>query len=160
MNALIVYDSQYGNTREVALAIAESIPEARALRPDEAGLADRETLDILVVGSPTQGGRPTPAIKQFLDAIPPGGLANVGVAAFDTRIKAEGRGILLKAITGILGYAAGRIESNLGAKGARVIAKAEGFGVVEKEGPLEPGELDRARSWGSSLAAASSATNR
>jgi hypothetical protein len=98
-------------------------------------------------------------IKQFLDGIPPRGLSNVGVAAFDTRIRAEGRGMLLKAITGILGYAAGRIESGLKAKGARVIAKAEGFGVVDKEGPLEPGELDRARAWGVALAAASRAAN-
>jgi hypothetical protein len=38
-------------------------------------------------------------------------------------------------------------------RGFRLIARPEGFLVEDTSGPLVPGELDRARSWGRRLAA-------
>jgi len=43
-------------------------------------------LDLLIVGSPTRGFKPTKAISNFLKSIPANGLKGIKVASFDTRI--------------------------------------------------------------------------
>jgi len=52
------------------------------------------------------------------------------------------------------GYAAPRIAEQLEKAGGTLIAPAEGFFVVDKEGPLRDGELERAAAWGGTLAGA------
>ena len=148
MKALIVYDSVYGNTEKIARAITLGLSEKGDARLARAGKenTDIQGIDILVVGSPTQGGRPTPPVQEFLKAIPSNGLQNVKVASFDTRMRKGGSGAFAK----LFGYATGRIESELKKRGGTVIA-SEGFGVTGREGPLEEGETDRARKWGSGL---------
>ncbi|RIK37383.1 MAG: hypothetical protein DCC55_24455 [Chloroflexi bacterium] len=150
MNTLVVYDSAYGNTEKVARAIAEAFAPPHAvtvLRAGETNATALESIDLLIVGSPTQGGRPTPAIQEFVNQIPSGALADVNVAAFDTRISAQERGIGLRILMRLLGFAAGRIANSLQAKGGRLAAPPEGFIVEDKEGPLREGELERAAGW-------------
>src|SRR5579884_3673556 len=54
MDALIVYESMYGNTRAIAEAIAEGYGEGASARPvRDAGVPPGD-LDLLVVGGPTQ----------------------------------------------------------------------------------------------------------
>jgi flavodoxin len=60
VKAIIVYDSVYGNTENIAKAMAEAIAppgEARALRAGEASPSELESPDLLIVGSPTHGGQ-------------------------------------------------------------------------------------------------------
>ena len=69
MPALIVYDSIFGNTAQIAEAIADELKasEAVTLRPvAEASADDLDGISLLVLGSPTRGFRPTPAIQEFL----------------------------------------------------------------------------------------------
>ena len=106
--ALIVYDSIYGNTEKIARAIAGALTpsgEVKVLRPGEVNPSELESVDLLVVGSPTQGGRATPAIQEFLSKIPSNALKNVSVASFDTRFSTR--------LVGIFGYAAGKIADSL-----------------------------------------------
>lgn len=154
MKALVVYDSAYGNTKTIAEAIGRGLGEdARVVqvgyvKPDE--LADYE---LLIVGSPTQAGRATPVIKQFIEGIPSANLkSNAGVAAFDTRIPAGQQGRVLRLFMAMLGYAAPRIARGLEKKGGRLVARPEGFFVKDKEGPLIEGEADRAVAWGATVA--------
>jgi flavodoxin I len=137
----VVYDSQHGNTEAVARAIAGAAVRgaARAVRVGEVKPADLKAVDVLAVGSPTLGGRPTPAIKAFLDGIPAGSLAKVRVAAFDTRMTLF--------IAKLFGWAADRIAAGLAAKGGLPAAKAEGFIVKGRDGPLADGERERAAVW-------------
>ena len=139
MKALVVYDSQFGSTEAIARAIAAAAPRgaARAVRAGEARPADLAAVDVLVVGSPTLGGRPTPAIKALLDAAP--NLAKVRVAAFDTRMSMF--------IAKLFGWAADRIDAALKAKGGIPAARPEGFIVKGREGPLADGERERAAVW-------------
>lgn len=150
MTILIVYDSLYGNTAKVAQAIAGAltpVATVRVLRVGEANVTALESVDLLIVGSPTQGGRATPAIQEFINKIPAGGLKNVRVIAFDTRISAEDKGIGLRFLMRLLGYAAGRIANRLQAKGGSLAVPPAGFIVEGKEGPLKEGELERAAKW-------------
>jgi flavodoxin len=157
MKALVVYDSQYGNTEQVARAIAEALG-GTAVRAGQASAGDVKEHELLVVGSPTQGGQPTAAVRAFLKAIPARGLEGVGVAAFDTRIAAQDSGLFLKLLMGVIGYAAGKIDKALETKGGRRIAAVEGFIVTGKEGPLKEGELVRAAAWARTLTGAGART--
>lgn len=142
MKALIVYDSSYGNTEKIARAVAEAITpsnEVKVLRASEANPLELASVNLLIVGSPTHGGRPTPAVQGFLKKVPALSLKGVSVAAFDTRIS--------KKIVGVFGYAAGRIASDLKKKGGTLIAPPEGFLVAGSQGPLKEGELERAAGW-------------
>jgi len=142
MKALIVYDSVYGNTEKIARTIAEAITpsdEVRVLRASEANPSELASIDLLIVGSPTRAGRPTPAIQDLLNKVPKPSLQGINVAAFDTRISTK--------LVGVFGYAAGRIAGNLKRKGGTLIAFPEGFFVTGGKGPLKEGELERAVSW-------------
>jgi flavodoxin len=140
VKALIIYDSVYGSTEEIAKAITGAITcEVRTVRVAEASPADVRSTDLLIVGSPTHGGRPTPAIQGLLDGIADSSLNNIRVAAFDTRL--SGR------LVGIFGYASGKIADALKAKGGTLVPPPEGFFVKGKKGPLVEGELERAAQW-------------
>ena len=141
MKALVIYDSQAGNTEAIARAIAGAAPRgaARAVRVGDVTVAELSKVDVLAVGSPTLGGRPTPAIKAFLDGIPAGSLAKVRVAAFDTRMTMW--------VAKLFGWAADRIAVGLAAKGGIPAAKPEGFIVKDRGGPLRDGERERAAVW-------------
>ncbi len=140
MKTLIVYDSVYGNTEKIARAIAEAITpsgEVKVLRAGEANPSELESIDLLIVGSPTHGGRPTPAVQNLLNKVSK--LQGINVAAFDTRIPTK--------LVRVFGYAAGRIANNLKKKGSTLIASPEGFFVTGGQGPLKEGELERAADW-------------
>ena len=160
MNAVVVYESHWGNTAAVARAIAEGIgPGTRALTTDEATpavLADAVLLvagaPVIAFGLPRESVRrqlagdikaPTPAdvshplMRAWLEALP---AARGWGAAFETRIWWSPRG------------ATGAIESRLRGAGYRVMAKAERFIVAGSYGPMRDGELERARAWGAQLA--------
>ncbi len=154
MKALVVYDSVYGNTEKIALAVAGALgspDEVKALKSAEADISDLVGLDLLVVGSPTQGGRPIQPTKTFLGKISPESLQNIRVTSFDTRISESDSGFWVRLILKIFGYAAGRIESKLKAKGGNPVTGPEGFIVEGTEGPLKEGELERAAEWSSRI---------
>jgi flavodoxin len=140
MKALIVYDSVYGNTEKIAKGIGGAIAgEVKVLRMSEVDYSELKTLDLLIVGSPTQGGRPTLAMQDFLNKVSETAIKGINVAAFDTRFSTR--------LVGIFGYAAGRIADSLKKKGGTLILSPEGFFVKGKEGPLKEGELERAATW-------------
>jgi flavodoxin I len=141
MKALIIYDSVYGNTEKIARAIAEAITpsgEVKVLRVGEANPSELASIDLLIVGSPTHGGRPTPAVQEFLNKVSKLS-QGVTVAAFDTRVASK--------FAKVFGYAAGRIARNLKGKGGTLTASPEGFFVTDTKGPLKEGELERAAGW-------------
>lgn len=165
MNALVVYESMYGNTRQAAEAVAEGLGGAHVVAVKDAG-GGVGAVDLLVVGGPTHihglatslsrrmavqaaeedgharlepGAADEPGLRRWLHDLPEcdGALA----AAFDTRID--------KSPT-ITGMAARGIARRLRRRGYEV-AGSESFLVEDAEGPLEEGELDRARVWGEEL---------
>ena len=157
MKAMVIYDSQFGNTEQIARAIADGLKRATAdaaevdlrkigdARPDQlAGL------DVLVVGSPTQRFSSTTAMRDFLKDIPKKALAGVSVAGFDTRLTEEelhSHGAMLGKLVDWFGYAAPRISEGLEKRGGHVAMPPEGFYVGGTEGPLLEGELERAADW-------------
>lgn len=145
MKALVVYDSAYGNTEKIAEAIGDAIDgEVRVVRATDADLADMNTIDLLVVGSPTYGGKATEPIQNLLARMPEGVIKGMKVAAFDTRLAGK--------FVKIFGFAAEKIADSMTAKGGSLTSTAEGFFVTGKKGPLKEGELERAASWAKGIA--------
>jgi flavodoxin len=137
MKALVLYDSNFGNTEIIAKAIAESLEgEAKHIRSVTTG--DLVGLQLLVVGSPINAWSPTPAVKTFVQGLP--SLSGIKIAAFDTRIK-----------TFFSGNAAKKIARWLLRKGGVAVSSPQGFYVTGKEGPLAPGERERAILWANTL---------
>ncbi|HEX9135138.1 MAG TPA: flavodoxin domain-containing protein [Ktedonobacteraceae bacterium] len=141
MNTLIIYDSTFGNTAQVAQAMADKLGEHGTVRTAlaaEAGLPEMKELDLLIVGGPTQRHGLSPAIRALLERLPRRTLHGAGAAAFDTRYHMA---------AWKSGSAANRIASRLKRTGASLLVEPESFFVAEREGPLEEGELKRAARW-------------
>jgi flavodoxin I len=141
MNTLIIYDSTFGNTAQIAQAMADSLGEHGTVRialAVEAGLTEMKEIDLLLVGGPTQSHGLSPAIQTLLESFPRRSLLGVSAAAFDTRYHMA---------AWKSGSAAHRIASKLKRAGTSLIMPPESFFVAEREGPLEEGELERAARW-------------
>jgi flavodoxin len=141
MNTLIIYDSAFGNTEQVACAMADRLAEygmVRLFQLPESTSFERRDADVLIVGGPTQRHGTSPAMRAFLAGIPRRTLRGLGAAAFDTRYHMS---------AWKSGSAAASIASKLKRAGAFLILPAESFFVAEQEGPLEKGELERAAQW-------------
>ena len=166
MDALVVYESVYGNTRAVAEAIAQGLggAEVRAVKD---AVVTRDSMDLLVVGGPThmhglatnrsreiaaaaghedaevhveEGAADGPGLRAWLSDLPDGDGARA--AAFDTRLDKS---------PWLTGVASRAIAKRLRRRHYEVIGTGS-FLVEDSEGPLEEGELDRARDWGAELA--------
>lgn len=171
MDALVVYESIYGNTRAIAEAIAVGLGGADVLPVHEAARSEG-TLDLLVVGGPTHvhglasvrsrhvavdaaqadghshidpDASAEPGLRSWLGDLSPA--LTHHAAAFDTRLDRP------RVVTG----AASRgIARRLRRHGIDVLS-VESFVVEGSEGPLLAGEIDRARAWGAQLAQSLSA---
>ncbi len=151
MNALIVYDSVFGNTEKVARTIGEALGangQVDTLPVSQATMDKLRGLDMLIVGSPTRSFRPTPAVSQFLKTLPKNHLAGVQVAVFDTRIWLDTiDSSVFRFVVNKGGYAASTMANVLKMKGGQLFVPPEGFLVTGEQGPLKEGELERAASW-------------
>ena len=157
MKALVVYDSEFGNTERVSKTIGNSLGSSEEIlvkRVGEVKMDDLEGIELVIVGSPTQRFRPTPATKDFLKRIPSNGLKGIRAAAFDTRLTDEEFETtrIGSFFVGIFGFAAQPIANDLKKKGGLLAGSAEGFYVQGVEGPLVEGELERAAAWAEKIA--------
>ncbi len=168
MKAVVIYESMFGDNqqvaREVAAGLVDSGVDAEAVEVGEAPTTVDDDVTLLVVGSPnhawsmpreqtrqdaaTKSDKPIISqgrgVREWLDdaALPPG----LRTAAYDTR------GSHPKAVVRF-DHASTSIEKGLARLGGTRVARAEHFLVAGMTGPLEPGELERARAWGIQLGA-------
>ena len=124
MRALVVYESMFGNTRQIAEAVAEGLSTGATV----------EIADAVTHGAPSKDLEI--GIRSWLGTLPVGGHPQ-DFAAFDTRVDVH-------LIPGAASRAATRAARKLGFR----TSKPESFLVEGYEGPLAAGELDRAREWG------------
>ena len=166
MDALIVVESMFGNTRMVADAVmvglASELPPGCEVAVVDVSQAPQQLeagVGLLVVGAPThafgmsrpstrksaseQGaeGGTTTGVREWLKTFQPA--KGQPVATFDTRIKKRG----------LPGSAAKSASHKLARKGGVTIATPNSFWVEGTDGPLLDGEIDRAQTWGNALAA-------
>lgn len=153
MSILIVYDSIFGNTGQVAKAMADELERTHRVKlasVQEARTLDLTGFDLLLVGSPTRGFRPTPEIQEFASRsdLPK------RAAVFDTRIDLDTiHPAPLRWVVQAGGYAAERLANELAEQGCTLVGEPGAFVVLGQEGPLRDDELERAAAWARSLVA-------
>lgn len=160
MRVMVVYESIWGNTEQIAREIAAGIGGESVEVVDAASAppAIDDDVDLLVVGGPThafsmssastresarqQGATRIPAsgIREWLERLSAPARA-IPVATFDTRVVSPR----------LPGSAAKKAMKKLVALGFRPVAKPETFGVHGYSGPVADGELERAQAWGAGL---------
>jgi flavodoxin len=146
MKTLVVYDSVYGNTEIIAHAIGDAIPgEVQVLRVGQVKAGELETVDLLIIGSPTHGALPTEAVQGLVEKIGSPAREGAQVATFDTRLS-----------WGFLerwgGFAAPKMADALKENGWTLAGEPEGFIVKGlRKGPLKRGEAERAAAWAKGL---------
>ena len=168
MRAVVVYESMYGNTHDIASHIAEGLLSAYAVEvlAVEDATPDRVAdADLLVVGGPTHvhgmssemsrkaavdavekdeeleldAHAPGPGLRDWFDTLPGSGRA----AAFDTRIDAR---------PALTGRASKGIAKRLRRHGYDLVVEPESF-LVDKHNRLLDGEEERAVVWAKGIAA-------
>jgi flavodoxin I len=145
METLVVYDSLYGNTEIIARAIGAAIPgEVQVLRVGQVDAGQLETVDLLIIGSPTHGSLPTEAIQGLVGKIGAPARQGAKLATFDTRLSWR----FLRR----WGFAASKMADTLEEKGWTLAGAPGGFFVKGlKKGPLKRGEAERAAAWAKTL---------
>ena len=168
MKALVVYESMFGNTEQIARAIARGLAKAAevdVVEVSEAPPKPDADVDLVVAGGPTHAfsmSRPTTradaidrgategergfGLREWIDALP-AGRHTEEIATFDTRVRT------MRHLPGSAAKGAAKAAHRHGYQSA---APAESFYVEDIEGPLLNGELERAEAWGQQLATARS----
>jgi hypothetical protein len=169
MRALVVYESIYGNTHQVAAAIGAGLQPAfhvSVVPVSEASAVLLADADLLVVGGPThmhgmsrastrkaaveaadkpasplkvESGAMGEGLRDWFDSL---GHYHLKAAAFDTRLHGP---------AALTGRASKGVAHLLRAHGFDVVAEPESF-LVTKQDLLMPQEIARAQDWGAKLA--------
>jgi flavodoxin len=162
MYAVVVYESMFGNTRDIAESIAEGLADGGiGVRCIEVSEAPRifDHPDLLVVGGPTHafsmsraGTRDSARNETDAPLVSSIGirdwLADVEIArgqpfcTFDTKVPKPR----------LPGSAAASAARRLKTAQGSMVASPETYWVADMTGPLQGGEIERARSWGNGLA--------
>ncbi|MGH8927406.1 MAG: flavodoxin [Acidimicrobiia bacterium] len=163
MHALVVFESMFGNTEEIARAAAAGLAASVEVEICEVGKAPAligPDVGLLVVGGPTHAfGLSRPGTRKSAAEQTSGPLISQGpglrewlatlqftskpmpVATFDTRIDKPR----------LPGSAARAAEKRLRRIGAEIVTPSESFFVDGTTGPLLVGEKERAVLWGAEL---------
>lgn len=156
MRTLVIYDSYYGNTGQLAAALGETLSgygEAEVKRAAEVTPDQIARWDLIIVACPTRKFTASPAVKHLLKHVPKGSLKGVRAASCDTRVDVtQVSPAFLKGMIRVFGYAAEKNHALLMKKGAVPASTPQGFYVEGTEGPMREGELDRASAWAKTLA--------
>jgi flavodoxin len=146
MKGMVVYQSKWGNSRQIAEAIAGSLAEsgheAEAVSVKSAGSPD-PSLDFIVLGGPTRAAHAYGPIKRFAKSMTGESWKGKRFATFSTGASIPTE----KPST----QASERIHEMLEANGLKPLAPPFKAGVQGMHGPLVEGDLERAAEFGKEL---------
>lgn len=159
MKACVVYESFFGNTEQLARAVARGLGDVPVLEVGQTTVADLDQVDLIVLGGPTHAfsmTRPTTrrdahrqgasagdedrGLRELIAELPP--VVATPIATFDTRVAKAKR---------LPGSAAKAATRELRHHHHAAVVEQVSFYVEDTPGPLLDGELERATAWGQSL---------
>ncbi len=165
MSVLVIVESLFGNTRQVADAVVTGLREVlvdevvEVVEVSQARHEVPEEVVLLLLGGPTHAfsmsrestrqdavregaaAQTRTGIREWIqEAIP---TADLDTVTFDTRVK----------VPGLPGSAAKSAAKALQQRGFRKVERGPTFWVDGKSGPMKDGELAKARAWGEEMAA-------
>ena len=168
MKAVVIYESMYGNTHQIATAIGEglrSVAEVVVLPVGEADAELVKSADVVVVGGPTHAhGMSRPGTRQSA-------ISSGRVKADHLQVEPDAGGMGLRAWLDTLGFCSGQaaafdtrlqgyaLLTGSASKGIAAMLRQHGFQLVvepisflvDRHDHLLPGEEERAERWGATL---------
>jgi len=141
MKELVIFDSNFGNTKKIAKTIAEKLEtDTKVLSVSDFNIKELEGIKLLVVGSPVNAWRPTEKILKFLADLSEDCLKGIKAASFDTKMRSF-----------LSGDASKKISRKLEKAGAEIVVEPQAFIVKGSKGPLFDGEIEKAEKWAASI---------
>ncbi|MFW9783764.1 MAG: flavodoxin family protein [Candidatus Heimdallarchaeota archaeon] len=148
MNVLVVYETNFGNTKKVAEVIAEGIRETEQIKTEVMHVSDTdyskvEDFDAIIIGSPNWGGTYAGSIKKFINGLAEFSLSEKYYAVFDTNNDLP-----------ILNKASKKLEKKIGKKipSFKRILPGLPVKVIGLKGPIAEGELPKCKTFGKKIA--------
>jgi flavorubredoxin len=143
LTVVVIYDSKYGNTKQVAEEIIAGIKdvldmEAIVSEVRQINFDDVIAADAILIGSPNHFGKATRSIRKFIDELGKININRVPVAVFDTYIGSDYE----KAVK--------KMEQQLEEKvlAMKVITPGLSIKVRGARGPIAEEELLKCRQFG------------
>jgi flavodoxin len=150
MKAFVVYDSKYGNTKQVAENILDGLKqtgevEAAIGYAKEVSPRDLAGYDVLIIGGPNHMGKPSRTITRFVDSLTAASLSAKWFSAFDTYFQRQR--YYQKAMK--------KLEKHITEQIPNLTQLTPGLSVRVKgvNGPIIEGELPKAIEFGKTIAA-------
>jgi menaquinone-dependent protoporphyrinogen IX oxidase len=154
MKGIIIYDTTYGNTKEIAETIEVTLKEfgieADLFKVNEVKKLSAKDYSFLILGSPTKFGTMSFAVKFFLGKVKSEEWQNKPFAAFDTenpenveKARAENKEW----------SAAEKISKKLKENKMDQLLPVHKALVLGQKGPLVEGEIERTKDYAKELAA-------
>jgi menaquinone-dependent protoporphyrinogen IX oxidase len=153
MKGIIIYDTSFGNTREIAKTLQETLKEtgieSDLFKVNEVKKLNAKEYDLFICGSPTKFGTMSFAIKFFLGKVKSEDWMDKPFAAFDTE---NPENVEQSRIQNKEWSAAEKIALKLKEKNMRQLLPVHKALVLGQKGPLVEGEIDRVKIYARELA--------
>lgn len=148
MGGIVVYDTSYGNTAQIAEIIADTLKDSGVkvdlCRENDVKNPSAKDYEFIIVGSPTRFGTMSFAIRGFLGKLKGDQWIGKPFAAFDTENPEN--------VEKKQGSAAEKIAQKLLEKKMTQLSPVLKSLVIGMRGPLVEGEVERTRMYARSLA--------
>ncbi|MFX1577418.1 MAG: flavodoxin family protein [Promethearchaeota archaeon] len=135
MKAVVVYDTKFGNTKQVAEGIAEVL-NADIINVSAIDSSKLREYDVFAFGCPVHAWNMSAGMKKALKLLEGESFVGKKVGTFDTRIASR-----------FAGNAAKKIQSKLKKLGFDIAMKPVHFIVTGREGPLAEGEMEKVKAF-------------
>jgi flavodoxin len=149
IRVFVVYDTKYGNTKQVAEKIVEGINASGDIETaigyvKEVNPSDLANYDAILIGAPNHMGKPTRTISKFVDELAKLDLKDKQVAVFDTYFQRQRN--FEKAMK--------KLEKNVTKKlpSWRLLTAGLSIKVTGINGPIAEGELPKCVEFGKKIA--------
>ena len=150
MKAFVVYDSKYGNTKQVAENILDGLKQTDDIEvaigyAKEVSPQDLASYDVLIIGAPNHMGKPSRTITRFVNSLTDASLSAKWFAAFDTYFQRQR--YYQKAMK--------KLEKHIKEQLPNLTQIAPGLSIRVKgvNGPVVDSELSKAIEFGKTIAA-------
>lgn len=143
-NAIVIYDSRYGNTKKIAESLARGIEEKEIkVNCINIGMVKVSSLleyDLIAIGGPTHNRKASEEMNAFIANLERINLTDKQTFIFDTKKK------------GFFAGSAGKaIEKVIEKLGCRIITPRVSAYVKGKEGPLKEGMIEQFHDLGKEI---------
>ncbi|MFW9934564.1 MAG: flavodoxin family protein [Candidatus Thorarchaeota archaeon] len=135
MKAVVVYDTKFGNTKQVAEGIAKVL-NADIINVSAIDPSKLREYDVFAFGCPVHAWNMSSGMKKALKILEGESFVGKKVGTFDTRIASR-----------FAGNAAKKIQNKLKKLGFEIAMKPVHFIVTGREGPLAEGEMEKVEAF-------------